>query len=244
MISIVIPLYNEVENAALYPEKLFPVAESIVRQFNETCEFVLVDDGSRDATLQILHELKTNHSNVTVVPHGANKGMGAAIKTGFAHCKGDLVMTMDSDLTYRPQDIEKLLLAYKESNVDCVSGSPYRKKDLASDISSPFRLFMSGSVNSLYRFLLKNDLTCVSGIFRLYKKAALDELNLKSNNFEINAEIISKLILNGKTVREIGVKLYEREFGQSKLNVRKEILNNLKILYKIFKSRYLKKKWE
>jgi dolichol-phosphate mannosyltransferase len=243
MISIIIPLFNEAENAALYPVKLFPVAESIVRQFDETCEFVLVDDGSRDATLERLYELKANHSNVTIVPHGINKGMGAAIITGFAHCKGDLVITMDSDLTYRPEDIEKLLRAYNDSGADCISGSPYRGKDQATEISSPFRLFMSRSVNFLYRFLLKNDITCVSGIFRLYKKAALDELNFESNNFEIDAEIISKFILNGKNVQEIGVKLYEREFGESKLNVRKEIMNNLKILNKIFKLRYLKKKW-
>jgi hypothetical protein len=103
---------------------------------------------------------------------------------------------------------------------------------------------MSGSVNMLYRLLLMSDITCVSGIFRLYKKAALDELTLESNNFEICAEIISKLILNKKTVKEIGVKLYVREFGESKLNVKKEIKNNLRILWKIAKARFLKKKWE
>jgi len=244
MISIIIPLFNEAENAHLYPERLFQVAGPIVQRYGETCEYVLVDDGSRDTTLVELNKLKEIQKNVVVVPHGVNKGMGMAVRTGLAHCKGDLVIMMDSDLTYRPEDIEKLLAAYGETGADCISASPYRGKDLAKEISSPFRFFISKSVNFLYRVLLQNDLTCVSGIFRLYKKGALDELTLESNNFEICAEIISKLILNGKSVHEIGVKVYTREFGESKLNVKKEVINNLRILSKIFKAKYLRWNWQ
>jgi glycosyltransferase involved in cell wall biosynthesis len=244
VIAIIIPCFNEEENVALYPEKLFPIAESTTRRYGETCEFILVDDGSRDKILQRLNELKDRFRNVIVIPHSANKGMGAAIRTGLAHCTADLIITMDSDLTYRPEDIDKLLAAYKDTGADCISASPYRGKDLSDEISSPFRLFISRSVNFLYKILLGNDITCVSAIFRLYKKSALDELAFQSNNFEINAEIISKLILNKKRVIEIGVKLYEREYGESKLDVKKEIRNNLNILYKIFKARFFRKKWE
>lgn len=244
MISIIIPLYNEEENVLLYPTKLIPVAESIIRRFSNTCEFILVDDGSRDTTLQRLYDLQKKHENITVVPHGTNKGMGVAVKTGLQHCHGDLVIMMDSDLTYRPDDIEKLLLAYKGSGADCISGSPYKEKGHTTEISSQFRLFMSGTVNTLYQILLKSDITCVSGIFRLYRKTVLDEFTFDSNNFEICAEIISKLILNKKIVKEIGVKVHVREFGESKLNVKKEIKNNLKILWKISKVRFFKRKWE
>ncbi|MFA4849644.1 MAG: glycosyltransferase family 2 protein [Methanoregula sp.] len=244
MISIIIPLFNEAENARLYPERLFPVAGPIMERYGETCEYILVDDGSRDTTLAELNKLKELQKNVVVVFHGVNKGMGVAVRTGLARSKGDLVIMMDSDLTYRPEDIEKLLAAYRETGADCISASPYRGKDLAKEISSPFRLFISKSVNFLYRVLLQDDLTCVSGIFRLYKKKSLDELTLESENFEICAEIISKLILNGNSVHEIGVKVYTREFGESKLNVKKEIINNLRILSKIFKAKYLKRKWQ
>jgi dolichol-phosphate mannosyltransferase len=244
MISIIIPLFNEAENAHLYPERLFPVAGQIIERYGETCEYILVDDGSRDTTLTELNKLKELQKNVVVVSHGVNKGMGVAVRTGLAHSKGDMVIMMDSDLTYRPEDIEKLLAAYRETGADCISASPYRGKNLAKEISSPFRLFISKSVNFLYRVLLQDDLTCVSGIFRLYTKKALDELTLESKNFEICAEIISKLILNGKSVHEIGVKVYTREFGESKLNVKKEIVNNLRILSKIFKAKYLRRKWQ
>jgi dolichol-phosphate mannosyltransferase len=244
MISIIIPLFNEAENARLYPERLFPIAGPIVERYGESCEYILVDDGSRDTTLDELNRLSGMQKNVVVVPHGVNKGLGVAVRTGLAHSKGELVIMMDADLTYRPEDIEKLLAAYRETGADCISASPYRGKDLATEISSPFRLFISKSVNFLYRVLLQDDLTCVSGIFRLYRKPALDELVLESNNFEICAELISKLILNGKTVHEIGVRVYAREFGVSKLNVKKEIVNNVRILSKIFRAKYLGRKWQ
>jgi dolichol-phosphate mannosyltransferase len=243
MISIIIPLFNEEENAVRYPQTLFPVVEGILKQYGETCEYILVDDGSRDTTLSVLTGLKALSSNIVVVPHGVNKGLGVAVRTGIANSRGDLVIMMDADLTYRPEDIALLMAAYRETGADCVSASPYRGKDLAGEISSPFRLFISKSVNFLYRILLKDDLTCVSAIFRLYKKEALDTLTLESNNFEICAEIISKLILNGRQVHEIGVKVHTREFGVSKLNVKKEVINNLRILFKIFRSRYLGRKW-
>jgi dolichol-phosphate mannosyltransferase len=243
MISFIIPLFNEAENARLYPERLFPIAGPIVERYGETCEYILVDDGSMDTTLDELNKLKVLLKNVIVVSHGVNRGMGIAVRTGLAHSKGDLVIMMDSDLTYRPEDIDKLLKAYRETGADCISASPYRGKDLSAGISSPFRLFISKSVNYLYQVLLQYDLTCVSGIFRLYKKKALDELTLESNNFEICAEIISKLILNGKSVHEVGVKVYSREYGESKLNVKKEVVNNLRILSKIFKVKYIRQKW-
>jgi len=243
VISIIIPLFNEGENVRRYPERLFPIADRIVAEYGETCEYVLVDDGSRDETLGELHKLAALHSNVRVVPHGINKGLGVAVRTGLANARGDLIVMLDADLTYRPEDIAKLLKAYRETGADCISASPYKEKDISTEISSPFRLFISKSVNFLYRGMLQDDLTCASAIFRLYRKDALDGLVLESNNFEICAELIAKLILNGKTVREIGVRVYTREFGVSKLNVKKEIKNNIRILWKIFKAKYLHRKW-
>ncbi|HVP95682.1 glycosyltransferase family 2 protein [Methanoregula sp.] len=244
MISILIPLYNEAENARRYPERLFPIADEIIKRHGEACEYILVNDGSSDATETELDKLAATQKNVVVISYQVNKGMGGAIRTGLSHCSGQIVIMLDSDLTYRPEDIEKLLAAYERLGSDCISASPYREKDLAKEIASPFRLYISKSVNFLYRILLQEDLTCMSAIFRLYRKSALDELTLESNNFEICAEILAKIILNKKSVYEIGVRVYTREYGESKLNVKKEIRNNLRILFKIFKAKYLRKRWQ
>ncbi len=245
MISIVIPLYNEEENVELYPERLFPVVDPIIKKFGYSCEYIMVDDGSTDSTQQRLREIGKTHPNVIVLTHEKNQGLGAALRTGFVHSKADLVITMDSDLTYQPQDIEILLDTFQKTNADCISASPYREREHSTRVDSQFRLFVSKSVNFFYRVLLpKSDITCVSAIFRLYKSKALEGLTLESTDFNINAEIISKLMLQGKSVVEVGVPLHEREYGESKLNVRKEIWNNLIVLWKIFKFRFFNIRWE
>ena len=118
--------------------------------------------------------------------------MGAALKTGFARTDADLIITMDSDLTFRPEDIPVLLTAYAHDRPECVSGSPYLEAGLMEEVT-PMRLFFSKSVNFMYRILLRQPITCVSPIFRLYRTDTLKKLDLESEKFEINAEIISEV---------------------------------------------------
>ena len=201
-----------------------------------------MDDGSKDDTLKQLQKTTENRSDVNILEHVINRGMGNAIKTGLASCIGDLVITMDADLTFRPVDIAVLVRKYRETNADCISGSPYLEKGLMEEVT-PLRLLMSKSVNFMYRLLLGNKITCVSPIFRLYKRSVLNELDITSSNYEINAEILSKLILRGKSVVEVPVPLLKRKYGVSKINVLKEIKNNFLLLYKIMMTKYFNKDW-
>ena len=243
MISIIIPLYNERENIQTYNTDLFPVIEQISSEYDEIFEYVLVDDGSRDDTYALIQAIAAQRGDVVAVTNGTNKGMGAAIKNGFSHARGDLFVTMDSDLTFRPEDIRKLLDAYRDGHPDCVSGSPYREKGLMEEVTF-FRYVLSASVNTLYRVLLASDITCVSPIFRLYPKRAITGMNIRSNNFEINAEIIAKMLIAKRNVVEVPVKLYRRTHGESKIKIGKEIRNNIYLLGKIAKTKFLKVEWD
>jgi len=243
MISIVIPLYNERENILTYRDELFPEIDRIADATGESFQYILVDDGSRDDTYLLLQALARERSDVIAVTNGTNKGMGAAIKHGLQHSKGDLVVTMDSDLTFRPEDVKALILAYQASHPDCVSGSPYLEQGLLEEVSF-IRFLPSKVVNTLYRILLGADITCVSPIFRLYRKDALDGIYIQSNNFDINAEILAKLLLGGRTVVEVPVALHTRRYGESKINVSKEIRNHVRLLIKIFKIRVFKGSWD
>jgi len=242
MISIIIPLYNEGENVIHYNNDMFPIIDDISKKFDEKFEFIFVDDGSRDDTVERITEIADSRPDVKILRHEKNRGMGNAIKTGLASCNGDLVITMDADLTFRPVDIAKLIGKYRETHADCISGSPYLEKGLMEEVT-PFRLLMSRSVNFLYRLLLGSRITCVSPIFRLYKRSVLNEMVITSSNYEINAEIISKLIIGGKNVVEVPVPLLKRRYGVSKINVVKEIKNYILLLYKIFKTKYLHRDW-
>lgn len=242
MISIIFPLYNERDNVICYENDLFPIIESIGKPIGETFEYIFVDDGSRDDTVERMNEIAKGRPNVKILCHERNRGMGNAIKTGLGACNGDLVITMDADLTFRPVDVERLIEKYRDTHADCISGSPYLERGLMEEVT-PFRLLMSQTVNFLYRVLLRSQITCVSPIFRLYKRSVLNEMEITSSNFEINAEIISKLIIGGKIVVEVPVPLLKRKYGKSKINIKKEIKNYLLLLYKIFKTKYLHRDW-
>ena len=242
MISIIVPLYNERDNVIHYNNDLFPIIDDIGKKFDEKFEFIFVDDGSRDDTVERLNQITGNRLDIQILKHEKNRGMGNAIKTGLTSCNGNLVITMDADLTFRPVDISILIQKYRETYADCISGSPYLEKGLMEEVT-PFRLLMSKSVNFLYRLLLGSQISCVSPIFRLYKRSVLNEMDITSSNYEINAEIISKLIISGKNVVEVPVPLLKRKYGVSKINFLKEIKNYILLLYKIIKTKYLHKDW-
>jgi hypothetical protein len=96
----------------------------------------------------------------------------------------------------------------------------------------------------LYRILLGGNISCVSPIFRLYKREIFNDITITSKNFEINAEIISKLLISGRKVVEVPVPLLKRKHGSSKINIKKEAGNYLWLLYKIFKTKYLHLEWQ
>ncbi len=93
-------------------------------------------------------------------------------------------------------------------------------------------------------FLLGGNISCVSPIFCLYKREIFNEITITSKNFEINAEIISKLLISGRKAVEVPVPLLKRKHGSSKINIKKEVRNYLWLLYKIFKTKYLHLKWQ
>jgi hypothetical protein len=84
MVSIIIPLYNEEDNVDSYEVDLFPVVDKIAETYNTAFDFIFVNDGSKDRTLEKINVIAARHKNVRVLNHEKNRGMGAALKTGFA----------------------------------------------------------------------------------------------------------------------------------------------------------------
>src|SRR3989344_3394816 len=101
-LSVIIPVYNEEEFISKVLEKVFSIPSSI------EWEVIVVDDGSRDGTLQILESLKSKH-DFKLISHGRNLGKGSAIKSGIREALGTHMIIQDADLEYDPQEIPKLL---------------------------------------------------------------------------------------------------------------------------------------
>jgi dolichol-phosphate mannosyltransferase len=242
-VSLIIPMHNERENVLRYPRNLFPVIAEIEARFKTEFEYVFIDDGSTDDTHNQIVSITKNTPRVLIYSYPSNQGMGYAIQRGIGISHGDLIITMDADLTFRPADIHKLLKKYYETQADCVSGSSYAYPGLMDEIT-PYRLFLSRCVNWILCSLLSTELTSVSQIFRLYKRFALDEFTITSNNFEINAEIMAKMVMIGKNVVEIPAMLTRRKHGMSKANLRKAVKNYLVLFYRIFRTKYLGGEWK
>lgn len=228
MISFVFPAFNEAENLHRFPAEAFPEFDRL----GEDYEVVIVDDGSTDDTADVARSLGPR---VQLVQHDKNRGLGAAVRTGIGAAQGDLVITMDSDLTFAPSDVQNLLERYRKGDVDVVSGSP-KLAGYGKEIAS-YRVLVGKISTLIYSIVFGRWLTAVSPIFRLYQKKDLDELTLRSTGFDINSEILFQLVRNGKRVAEIPTMLTERIHGESKLNYKKEIIRHLRLVWRMIKMR-------
>lgn len=230
-LTIAIPACNEEENIKRIGKELIPVMKNIGMPY----EILIVDDGSTDGTAEEVRKLQNKYKFMRLVQHGRNLGLGAGTRTGIKNARGSLLVFLDADFTFHPREIPKLIEKYKSGDYDCVIGTQFGKGGKTR--MQAHRKFLSKSVNTLYRILLGRDITTMSSIFRLYKKTSLRGVSMKSNSFDICAEILFDMIKKNRKVVEVPVTLTTRIYGESKLNNMQEIKNHLKLLAKIAKWR-------
>ncbi|MBI5631745.1 MAG: glycosyltransferase family 2 protein [Elusimicrobia bacterium] len=227
MLSVIIPCHNEEENIRRFETELCPSLQSLGMLY----EVILVDDGSTDGSAEAMKVLSA-YPSIKVLSHGSNRGMGAALRTGFAQAKGQWIMTLDADLTFHPSQIAQLLAHQKETWADMVSGSPLLTPEGLAKVSWTRRL-PSAVINGLYRLLFSRRLTSYTTIFRLYRASLLKAMRLVSNGFELNAEIAVRFVKNHRKLEEIPAVLSTREQGYSKLNRWRELKNHLVLMLRL-----------
>lgn len=230
-LSVIVPCCNEEQNVPRFASELWPVLESLDLDF----EVVIVDDGSKDNT--VVEVKKINKPQLRLVRHEVNRGLGAAMRTGIMTVTGDQLVFLDGDLTFHPRLIPRLLQAKREHpETDFVIGSP-NLGGYSKDIPA-WRLWISKFANLFYKILLGKPSTSINQIFRLYKTEQLKQLSLKSIGFDINAEILFKLVFRGRKFVEVPAELTSRLHGVSKLNYAREIRRHLILIFKILKWKF------
>lgn len=221
-ISVIIPMYNEEENVERTLGQVTRAMEGYVNW-----ELVVVDDGSTDRTLEIASRLAADDRHTLVIPHATNYGRGRALRTGFAYAQGDILVTLDADLSYTPDHIPELIKELeKDQSLDIVVGSPYLKEGKVVGVPA-HRLLLSKMGNRLLGFSLPGRLKTVTGILRAYRRRVFDELELGSDDKEIHLEILAKALALGHNVKEVPAQLKARQKGKSKLKLRPTILSHL-----------------
>ncbi|PSR13191.1 MAG: glycosyl transferase family 2 [Bacteroidetes bacterium] len=226
LVSILTPAYNEADIIEKSVQTIYDYMQQLEDEYD--WELVVVNDGSRDNTGKLADELARTKDNMRVIHHKINRNLGGALQTGFRHCRGDYVIVLDIDLTYAPYHIERLLVEAVETDADIVVASPYMKGGKTTKI--PFkRELLSRAMNKLLRWTSPADLHTYTGMVRAYKREFLQNLNLKSNTYTINPEIINKACILRSRIQEIPAHLDWSE--QSKVVSR---TSSIKILSGIF----------
>lgn len=220
-VSLIIPMYNEEDNVLITLNEVKKVLKTY-----PSYQILAVNDGSRDKTLSLLEEFAHENPELEVLSHPVNMGMGRALKTGFEKAEGDVIVTLDADLSYDPKYITKLISELHKNNLDIVIGSQYMRGGHTEDI--PFiRLFISKMANKIVGYALNENISTVTGILRAYRKDVIDSIEIESTGTEINPEILSKAIAIGFEVKEIPVTLKGRKLGESKIRFRSTTVSHL-----------------
>lgn len=210
-LSVVIPIFNE-------EETLLDIIER-VRATPFEKEIILVDDCSQDGTRAILKELEGDE-DLSIHYHSVNQGKGAALRTGFKHITGDVVLVQDADLEYDPGEYPLLLEPIKNGLADVVYGSRFKGSRM-----SRVHLFwhqMANNFLTLVSNMFTNlNLTDMETCYKVFKTEVLEGIETKSNRFGFEPEITAKIArkrLNGKRVRiyEVPISYYGRDYAEGK----------------------------
>lgn len=209
--SIVIPAFNE-ETTIL--DTLNELQEYLsTYQPPITWEIIIVNDGSNDNTLQVLQRACEEMPFLRVVDLGGRMGRGMALRKGLANARGDIIISLDADLSYAPYHIARMLEAMEEHNADLVLASAYGAGGTVKNVPIN-RLLLSRAGNLFLSFMFGgvSTLTCLA---RAYRRSFIERLDLHSTDKDIHLEILYKTRTLGGKIVEVPADLCWRK---NKLN--------------------------
>jgi glycosyltransferase involved in cell wall biosynthesis len=199
-VSVVVPAYNEAPILMWSLTTLHEHLHTLDDRYD--WELVLVDDGSTDETPEIADLFASRHDRMRVLHHPRNFNLGQALRFGFASCTGDYIVTMDCDLSYSPDHIERMLDHLRTTKAKIVIASPYLEGGTTENVPA-FRRWVSRTANRFLSFSVKGDLSTLTSMVRAYDRKFVTSLNLKAMDIEVNTEILYKARILRAAVEEI-----------------------------------------
>ena len=223
-LSVIIPVYNEVKTI-----------EEVIARVQATgfaSEIVLVDDGSKDGSTEILKKYE-GKDGFQVIICEQNRGKGAAVREGIKAAKSKYAIIQDADFEYDPKDYGKLMPVIESGQADVVYGSRFME-------STDVFYFRSLAANKLLTFLTNvlyhTKLTDMETCYKLFKVADVREIPLHSRRFEFEPELTSKLLKRGYKILEVPISYSGRSYDEGKKIKPKD---GLIALWTLFKYRFV-----
>ena len=206
-LSIVIPCYNE---CATIQQIVDAVKSSPVRDK----EIVIVDDCSTDGTQEILRTVIISQVD-KILFHEVNQGKGAALRTGFKHVTGDVVIVQDADMEYDPQEYPMLMEPIEKGRADVVFGSrfigaqPHRVVYFWHMMGNRFLTLLSNMCTNL-------NLTDMETCYKLFRREVIQSIEIEESRFGFEPEITAKVAAMGCRIYEVGISYYGRTYDEGK----------------------------
>ncbi|HTS02706.1 MAG TPA: glycosyltransferase family 2 protein [Thermoanaerobaculia bacterium] len=219
-LTMFFPCYNDAATIG----SLVAAAHVVGTESRRDFEILVVDDGSKDNSLEILEALREKYPELRVVAHGANRGYGAALRSGFSGATKDLVFYTDGDGQYDVLELRRFLPVLQEG-VDVVNGYKIARSD-------PFHRIVIGRIYLiLMRVLFRFHVRDVDCDFRLVRRSALEAIGLRHSSGVICLELVKKLELAGFRFVDFPVHHYHRVAGKSQFfNFRRLFATGVNIL--------------
>ena len=216
-LSIIIPVYNEEESLPYLMEKLHEVLPSI----KMPTEIIFVDDGSNDASLDVLRRLKTEkHPDIRIAVLDKNHGQSAAFAAGFNIAKGKIYATLDADLQNDPADIPSLLALLDEYDMACGW-----RKDRQDSLLRKISTRVSNPIRS---YVLNDEFHDTACSMRVFRKECVQDLVMFNGMHRFLPTLVSEA---GYRVGERVVTHHHREHGEAKYNIRNRIFKTVADLF-------------
>ena len=206
-ISIIVPVYNEINTLEKVIDRLQEVPFCGLEK-----EIIIVDDYSTDGTRELIKDYEGMYK---VFYHDYNQGKGAAIRTGFSHVTGDIMVIQDADLEYDPADYDDLIKLIIEGKADVVYGSrlsggkPSRSFMFTHLLGNKLLTFIT---NLLYNTTLTDMETC----YKAFRTDFIRGIEIKSNRFDFEPEITAKVLKRHPRLYELPISYYGREYAEGK----------------------------
>jgi glycosyltransferase involved in cell wall biosynthesis len=211
-LSVVIPVYNERFLVAELVRRVLAVSAPEIREM----ELLLVDDGSRDGSTEILRRLAAEHPDrVRLLEQGKNQGKGAAIRRGISEATGDLILFQDADLEYDPRDYPRLVRPFLEDGADVVYGSRYLPSERRRVLN--FRHTLGNQLLTKFsNWLTDLNLTDMETCYKVFRAPLLKSIPIRSNDFAMEPEITAKVAKRECRIFEVPISYLGRTYREGK----------------------------